>query len=131
MEGQSCEIGIYLKRVLVADDSAVIRKYLRQIFEGAGWAVCAEASNGEEAIAKAQEVVADVIVLDLSMPAMNGLTAGSVLKEMFPQTPLILFTSFGSVLSSADLRQAGFSALIDKTEAGKLLTAAENLLKAS
>jgi DNA-binding NarL/FixJ family response regulator len=98
------------------------------MFEDAGWAVCAEASNGEEAIAKARDATADVIVLDLSMPAMNGLTAGSILKELFPGTPLILFTSFGNVLSSADLHRAGFSALIDKTDAGKLVTAAENLL---
>jgi DNA-binding NarL/FixJ family response regulator len=101
------------------------------MFETAGWAVCAEASNGEEAIAKAREVPADVIVLDFSMPAMNGLTAGSILKKMLPQTPLILFTSFGNVLNSSDVRRAGFSALIDKTEAGKLLTAAESLLVAS
>jgi DNA-binding NarL/FixJ family response regulator len=120
-----------LKRVLVADDSAVVRRALRRIFENAGWAVSAEASNGEEAIAKAQKATADVIVLDLSMPAMNGLAAGSVLKEMFPRTPLILFTSFGSVVSSGDLRRAGFSAVIDKTEAGKLVAAAENLLDPS
>jgi hypothetical protein len=50
---------------------------------------------------------------------------------MLPQTPLILFTSFGNVLNSSDVRRAGFSALIDKTEAGKLLTAAESLLVAS
>jgi DNA-binding NarL/FixJ family response regulator len=98
------------------------------MFEEAGWAVCAEASTGEEAVAKAREITVDVIVLDLSMPAMNGLTAGSILKKMFPRTPLILFTSFGNVLSSADLRRAGFSALIDKSNAEQLVTAAENLL---
>ena len=118
-----------MKRVLVVDDSAVVRRTLRRLFEDAGWAVCAEAENGEEAISKAQEVMADVIVLDLSMPAMNGLVAGRILKKMLPETPLILFTSFGNVLNSNDLRGAGFAALIDKTEAGKLVATAESLLK--
>jgi DNA-binding NarL/FixJ family response regulator len=121
-------LGLILKRVLLVDDSAVVRRTLRQIFEDAGWTVSAEASNGEEAVAKAQQVTADVIILDLSMPAMNGLTAGSILKNMFPRTPLILFTSFGNVLSSVELHRAGFSALVEKTDAGKLVAAAENLL---
>ena len=120
-----------MKRVIVVDDSAVVRRTLRRLFEDAGWAVCAEAENGEEAISKAQEVTADVIVLDLSMPAMNGLLAGRILKKMFPETPLILFTSFGNVLTSKDLRGAGFAALIDKTDAGKLVPTAESLLKSA
>lgn len=104
---------------------------MRQMFEQAGWSVCAEAANGQEAIAKAQEAKPDIAVLDLSMPAMNGLTAGRILKEIFPETPLILFTSFGSILNSDDLQRAGFSALIDKNEAGKLLTIAQTLLNAA
>lgn len=117
--------------MLLADDNAMVRKALRRVFEEAGWTVSAEASNGEEAIARAREVVSDLIVLDLSMPTMNGLAAGSILKKMFPRTPLILFTSFAKVLSDADLRRAGFSALIDKSEVGKLLVEAERLLSPS
>jgi DNA-binding NarL/FixJ family response regulator len=101
------------------------------MFEHAGWNVCAEVSNGQEAIAKAQEVRPDIVVLDLSMPVMNGLTTGCILKEIFPETPLILFTSFGSILNSEDLQRAGFSALIDKNEAGKLLRTAQSLLNAA
>jgi hypothetical protein len=76
----------------------MIRKALRHVFEEAGWPVCAEASNGQEAITKAQEVEADC------------------------------HRTLGNVVSSTDLRRAGISALGDKTDAGKLLTAAENLL---
>ena len=78
----------------------------------------------------AQELRPDVVVLDLSMPVMNGLTVACVLKEMMPATPLILFTSFGNLLSAADLERAGFAASISKSEAGKLVTTAQRLTNA-
>jgi YesN/AraC family two-component response regulator len=57
------------------------------MFELAGWNVCAEAVNGKEAFAMARELEPDIIVLDLSMPDMNGLTAGLILKDIFPNPP--------------------------------------------
>jgi DNA-binding NarL/FixJ family response regulator len=101
------------------------------MFELAGWNVCAEAVNGKEAVAMARELEPDIIVLDLSMPDMNGLTAGLILKDIFPKTPLILFTSFASVVSTKDLQRAGFSALIDKSDAGKLVATAQSLVGAA
>jgi DNA-binding NarL/FixJ family response regulator len=125
------EIWHYVKRVLLADDSAVVRRSLRQMFEEAGWSVCGEASNGQEAIVKAQELRPNIIVLDLSMPQINGLTAGHILKEILPGTRLILFTAFGMLLSTDALESAGFSALISKSDAGKLLNTAQTLLNAA
>jgi DNA-binding NarL/FixJ family response regulator len=120
-----------VKRILLADDSDIVRRALRKIFEDSGWDVCAEASNGEEAVVKAQKLRPDIIVLDLSMPLMNGLTAGHILKETMPETPLILFTSFGTLVSTHDLESAGFSALIPKDDAGKLVMTAQALLRAA
>jgi DNA-binding NarL/FixJ family response regulator len=116
-----------VKQIFLADDSAVVRKSMRRMFEQAGWTVCGEASDGREAIAMAQELRPDVVVLDLSMPVMNGLTAAHVLKEIMPATPLILFTSFGNLLTVADLKLAGFSASISKSDAGKLVSTAQHL----
>jgi CheY-like chemotaxis protein len=121
----------YVKSVLLADDSAVVRKATREIFEESGWSVCAEVADGQDAVAKAQQLLPDVIVLDLSMPTMNGLTAGRILKGLLPETPLILFTSFGKILPLVDLERAGFSALIDKNDAGKLVIAAQSLINAA
>lgn len=101
---------------------------MRLVFEHAGWTVCGEAGNGQEAIALAQESQPDLIVLDLSMPTMNGLTAGTILKEVLPGTPLILFTSFGNLFGSDDLTRAGFSAIISKCDSGKLLMTAQSLV---
>ena len=101
------------------------------MFEEAGWSVCGEASDGQEAIAKAQELRPNVIVLDLSMPQINGLTAGRILKETLPGTRLILFTAFGDLFSPDTLESAGFSASISKSDAGKLLDTAQTLLNAA
>jgi DNA-binding NarL/FixJ family response regulator len=117
-----------VKRILLADDSAVVRRSLRLVFEQAGWTVCGEASNGHEAIALAEELKPHLIVLDLAMPVMNGLTAGTVLREMLPATPLILFTSFGNLFNRDDLKRAGFSAIIGKGDSGKLLMTAQTLV---
>ena len=125
------EIRWYVKRILLADDSAVVRSSLRRLFEEAGWSVCGEASNGQEAVAKGQELRPNIIVLDLSMPVLNGLTAGRILKETMPGIRLILFTSFGTLLTTDALESAGFSALISKSDAGKLLNTAQTLLNAA
>lgn len=121
----------YVKRILLADDSDIGRKTLRKLFEESGWSVCGEAANGEEAIAKVQELKPDLVVLDLSMPVMNGLTAGRILKQTIPQTRLILFTSFGALLSTRELEPAGFSASIPKDDAGRLITTAQTPLKSA
>jgi CheY-like chemotaxis protein len=120
----------YVKSVLLADDSATVRARLRELFEQSGWSVCGEVSDGQDAVITAQRLQPDLIVLDLSMPNMNGLSAGRVLKGVLPKTPLILFTSFASILSPTDLERGGFSALVDKSDAGALLTTAQSLVEA-
>lgn len=98
------------------------------MFEQEGWDICGEASNGQEAISKAQALTPDVIVLDLSMPVMNGLTAANVLKNIVPRPRLILFSSFADLVHPDQLRRAGVSASISKDDAGKLLSTAQTLI---
>jgi DNA-binding NarL/FixJ family response regulator len=95
-----------LKSVLIVDDSQVVRDVLRDFFEALkDWKVAGEADDGVEAIQKAREVKPDLILLDFSMPKMNGLEAASVLKKILPNVHIIVFTMFadalGSKLSSA------------------------------
>jgi DNA-binding NarL/FixJ family response regulator len=80
-------------RVLVADDHEVMRLGLRNLLEvQPGWSVCAEASNGQEAVEKTLQFRPDVIIMDLSMPVMNGLEAASEISRIQPQIPVILFS---------------------------------------
>jgi DNA-binding NarL/FixJ family response regulator len=104
------------KSVLVVDDNPFIRKALCQLFTSeADFDVCCEAENGTDAIQKAQQLRPDVIVLDLSMPKMNGIDAARILKRMMPEVPLILFSEYGDLVSDAEARSAGISAVVPKS----------------
>jgi CheY-like chemotaxis protein len=81
------------KTILIADDNPRIRTQLRQVFESEkDYEVCAEAANGREAIELARRLRPNLIVLDLSMPVMDGLMAANELKRLMPDVPIILFT---------------------------------------
>jgi len=105
------------KTVLIVDDNEIIRRGLRELFTAEpDFDVCGEAENGREAIEKAQELHPDLIVLDLSMPVMNGIDAARVLRKLMPTLPLIIFSEYSDVLSEAEARSAGVSALVSKSE---------------
>jgi two-component system, chemotaxis family, chemotaxis protein CheY len=103
------------KTVLVVDDNPAIRKMLAAAFLSDGFKTCAEAKNGKEAVEVAKEIKPDVITLDLSMPVMNGITAASELRRVFPTMPIILFTLYGDSVSKAAASQAGVSLVLQKT----------------
>lgn len=81
------------KRILIVDDSAAVRTLIRKGLEAQSWLeVCGEACDGMEAIEKARDLKPDLIVLDLSMPGMNGLEAAAKVQRILPRVPIILFT---------------------------------------
>lgn len=80
--------------VLIVDDHAPIRSAVRELFESCFPAVrCGEAENGAEAIAKAKELKPDLIVLDVSMPVMNGFEAAKILRKLLPSVPVVFLTA--------------------------------------
>jgi DNA-binding NarL/FixJ family response regulator len=90
--------------------------------------VCGEAVNGVDAIEKARTLNPDLILLDYSMPAMNGIETGAVLKAMLPEVPVILFTNQDtSSLESAAI-SVGIRAVVPKTDMGKLAGYLDTLL---
>lgn len=105
------------KSVLIADDQEVIRRMLCFLFSSqTDFEVCGEAENGQEAIEMAQVLHPDLILLDLSMPVMNGIEAACELKRLMPMTPIIVFSEFSDVLSERETRTTGVAALVSKTE---------------
>jgi CheY-like chemotaxis protein len=83
------------KNVLIADDSASMRRSVRFLLERRHSELrVSEAVDGVDAIEKAKETKPDLILLDLAMPRLNGAEAASVLKNALPETPIILFTMF-------------------------------------
>ena len=105
------------KTVLIVDDNEIIRRGLRELFTAEpDFDVCGEAENGREAIERAQELHPDLIVLDLSMPVMNGIDTARVLSRLMPAVPLIIFSEHSDVFSVEEARSAGVSALVSKSE---------------
>lgn len=105
------------KAVLVVDDNEFIRRSLCKVFTSeADFEVCGEAVNGREAIEKALELGPDLIVMDLSMPVMNGIEAARALKGLLPTVPLIIFSAYSDVFSENEARSAGVAALVSKSD---------------
>jgi CheY-like chemotaxis protein len=83
-----------LPTILIVDDHASIRTAVRDLFESPlASVVCGEAENGVDAIAKAQQLKPDLIVLDLSMPVMNGFEAAKIFRDLFPAVPIFMLTA--------------------------------------
>jgi DNA-binding NarL/FixJ family response regulator len=103
--------------VLIVDDNAFIRDALRQLFNSQpDFAVCGEAENGRQAIEKAEKLFPDLIVMDLSMPLMNGIEATRVLKGLMPTIPIIVFSEYSDVFSEREAQSIGISAVVSKSE---------------
>lgn len=105
------------KSVLIVDDNAPIREALCELFTREGdFEVCGEAGNGQEAIDQAQRLHPDLIVLDLSMPVMNGIDAAHVLKQLMPAVSLILYSAVEDKFMEHKARHRGFSEVVSKSE---------------
>jgi len=77
--------------VLIADDHEVVRKGVCNILEARGDAkVCGEATNGEEAVQKAIELNPDLVILDVTIPVLDGFSAAKRIKEVLPEIPVLL-----------------------------------------
>ena len=116
------------KRVLIVDDNAYLRVALRTALEGNLGVACSEATDGRDAVNRALELNPDVIVLDLSMPAMSGLEAAPHLKRLLPAVPIVMFTSFNGNGLLALARAAGISVVVGKESPNRLVAAVRTLL---
>jgi len=104
-----------VKSVLIADDHDMIRKALCELFASQkDFEVCAEAENGKEAVEMAQFFHPDLILLDLSMPVMNGIEAACELKQLMPMVPIIVFSEYGDVFTEREAHETGISAVVSK-----------------
>jgi CheY-like chemotaxis protein len=110
------------KTVLVADDNPTIRKMLCRMFEREEhYDLCAEAEDGKQAIELAVQHHPDLIILDLSMPVMNGLEAAHELKKLMPKVPIILFTQHAELGNRIGVMNVDVDRIVSKTEAFSLM----------
>jgi DNA-binding NarL/FixJ family response regulator len=120
-------------RVLIAEDQEFTRKTLKALIEShPGWQICGEAENGHQAIQKASELQPDLIVLDLSMPLMDGLAAARAIAETMPAVPILIYTLYVTPELAVEAKKAGVRLIVDKAGTReKLLNAMVSLLRIS
>ncbi|OPZ92250.1 MAG: Chemotaxis protein CheY [Firmicutes bacterium ADurb.Bin419] len=82
-----------MARILVVDDSEVMRKNLKHILIEGGHTVVGEASNGNEAVALNDELKPDLITMDLSMPGLDGITLVKIIMNKYPESKIIVITA--------------------------------------
>ena len=105
------------KRVLLVDDSAVVRGIVKTFLEGqTGVDVCGEAADGVEAVEKTGALKPDLVLLDFSMPRMNGAAAASLIKKSTPETRIILFTIFSENIGKSVTASIGVDAVLSKPD---------------
>jgi DNA-binding NarL/FixJ family response regulator len=124
---------MHLSTILIVDAFPAVRKALRGLLETRlRSVVCIEASNGLDAIAKTEVSCPDLVILDLSMPEMNGFEAATVLHKTMPQVPLFMFTSHDKREVESQAASVGIRAVFSKyTGINALLAQASELLSAS
>ncbi len=98
-------------RILVAEDEALIRMDLVEMLQEAGYLVCAEATNGEEAIALATEHKPDLCILDVKMPVLDGISAA---EKIISIAPVLMLTAFSQRELVERARDAGVMAYVVK-----------------
>jgi DNA-binding NarL/FixJ family response regulator len=117
-------------RILIAEDRASMRNTLRHLFTlYSKWEVCAEATNGRQAVDAALALRPDLVLLDYKMPNGNGIDAASELKHKLPDTPVVIFTLYKTNELESEARQVGVRAVVGKEEGVvKLLSVIEEEL---
>ena|ERR1700693_712201 len=109
-------------RIVLADDHEIIRRGIRSLLGVIPeWDICAEATNGKEAVEKVVALKADLIIMDVSMPVMNGIEAARQIRAVSPSTKVVIFTMHDSSQIATAAKEAGASACLTKTSLGDQL----------
>ena len=119
-------------RILIADDHEAVRRGLRSAVASAGWDLCGEAVHGRDAVQKVQDLHPDLVIMDLSMPIMNGLDAAREIVKKDPKVKIVGFTMHESPQVREQTSMIGFHALAAKSAPlGNLLATVRSVLEKS
>ena len=117
-------------RILVADDHSLVRRGVRALLETQReWTICGEATTGAEAILKAKRLRPDIIVMDISMPEVNGLEATRQIHAEMPETPVLILTMHDSDQFVREVLDAGARGYVLKSDLDRNLFLAIQALR--
>jgi DNA-binding NarL/FixJ family response regulator len=112
-------------RILIADDHDVVRQGVQSVVDDQpNWEVCGIAATGREAIARARDLVPDIVILDMTMPELNGLDAAIQIKRHVPGAEILMFSAHESDDLIRKAFQAGVKSFIFKTDPHQFLVEA-------
>ena len=117
-------------RILVVDDNAKVRDGLRYLLQShADWEICGEAADGIEAIEKYRQLRPDLLIVDVSMPRMNGIDASLEILKLSPKILILLYTSYLTAQLIDDAHKAGIRGTISKEAIHLVVPGLEALLR--
>lgn len=109
-------------RILIVDDHAELRRAIRNLLEcQRGFEVCGEAKDGVEAVQKAEQVKPDVVVLNIVMPVMNGFEAARKIREISPQSRVVILSSYTDKQLLQEAKNVGAVCYVPKSDAEREL----------
>ena len=116
-------------RILVADDHALMRRGIKTLVDShAGWKICGEAVTGREAVTKADQLRPDIVILDISMPDLNGIDAAKRIRRILPETEILMLSVHYSDQLILDILKSGVRGYIVKSDSDRdLVIAVETL----
>src|SRR6267143_5196135 len=115
-------------RVLVADDHEMIRLGLCELLQSRQIEICAQATNGGEAVEKSRQLSPDLIILDISMPVLGGIEAARQIRVFLPDVPILFFSTHNASHLVALVQSVGAQGFVAKDQmAATLLEAIEAL----
>ena len=121
--------GVRTLRILIADDHDLMRRGLKALFESRpGWTVCGEAHTGREAVAKAEELRPDIVILDISMPELNGVEAARRISKVSPSSEILVLSVHYSDQLIREILEAGARGYIVKSDSDRDLVVAVEAL---
>jgi DNA-binding NarL/FixJ family response regulator len=111
-------------RIFIADDNDAVRRGVVGLLSSeTGWKVCGEARDGSEALQKARELRPDLILLDISMPGMNGLEVARLLRQALPEAKILVVSQHDPIHLLPSVVEAGGDGCVDKSRLGTDLVA--------
>jgi two-component system chemotaxis response regulator CheY len=118
------------KKILLVDDAAFMRMMIRDILVKNGYTVCGEAENGAVAVAKYKELLPDLVIMDITMPELDGISALKQIKGEFPSSKVVMCSAMGQESYVVDAIKSGAADFIVKPfQADRIISTVQKVLK--